>query len=659
MEKLTINTIRSLSAEMVLKANSGHQGTPIGAAPMAFTLYNDIMKHNPKNSKWFDRDRFILSAGHASALQYSLLHIFGYDLSMEELKNFRQLDSQTPGHPEYGMTDGVELTTGPLGQGIAMATGFAMAEKHLAAKFNTEDIKIVDHYTYVIAGDGCMMEGVSNEAGSLAGTLGLDKLIVLYDSNKITIEGTTDLAFRENVKMRYEGLGWQVLDVKDGNDTEAIKRAIEEAKADTSRPSLIEIHTLIGYGTSKVNTAAVHGNPLDADDIAAMKKELSYEFADEFYVPDQVKEHIAEKQKTFDKYEDDWNKLLDEYKEKYPQKHDAFIKALNNDYDLSFLDSEEYYHFEKDLATRASSGEALNRIAKHVKNLFGGSADLAGSNNTRIEYDGAGDFSKEEPTGINLHFGVREHAMEAAANGISLHGGLRPYTGTFLSFADYMKPAIRLAALMHQPVINIFTHDSIGLGEDGPTHQAVDQLPMLRALPNSVTIRPADARETAAAWAYAIKEDSKPINLVLSRQKLPNIDGTGKKALKGAYLLKDFGENPQIILMASGSEVQLAYGVAEKLYDMGRSARVISMPSMELFDQQSDDYKKDLLPASITTRVSIEASSENAWYKYIGIDGLSVRMDTFGKSAPDKVVFEDFGFTVEDILAKVEERFEL
>lgn len=657
MEQLIINTVRSLSAEMVLKANSGHQGTPIGAAPMAFTLYNDVMKHNPKNSKWFNRDRFILSAGHASALQYSLLHLFGYDVTMDDIKEFRQLNSRTPGHPEYGDTDGVELTTGPLGQGIAMATGFAMAEKHLAARFNTEDNKIIDHYTYVIAGDGCMMEGISNEAASLSGTLGLDKLIVLYDSNKITIEGTTDLAFREDVAKRYEALGWQVIDVKDGNDTDAIKAAIEEAKADTERPSMIEIHTLIGYGTSKVNTPAVHGNPLKAEDIAAMKKELSYEYADEFYVPDSAKEYLEKKQEELAKYETEWNEQLEEYGRSHPEKYEALLKAINNDYDFSFLETEEYYNFEKDLATRAASGEALNRIAKYVDNLFGGSADLASSNNTRIE--DVGDFSKETPEGRNLHFGVREHAMAAISNGIMLHGGLRPYTGTFLSFADYMKPAIRLSALMHQPVINILTHDSIGLGEDGPTHQAVDQLPMLRALPNSITIRPADARETAAAWAYAIKEDSKPINLILSRQTLPNLEGSGKELLKGAYVIKESGEKPEIILLATGSEVQLAVGIVEKLEKKGISARAISVPSFELFNAQEQSYKDELLPKDVVKRVSIEASSEQAWWKYIGLEGLQIGMDTFGKSAPAEEAFEYFGFTVENILKKIEDKYGL
>lgn len=656
MENLIINTIRSLSAEMVLKANSGHQGAPIGMAPMGYALFNDVMKYNPKNSKWINRDRFILSAGHASALQYSLLHLYGFDVTMDDIKNFRQLNSRTPGHPEYGFTDGVELTTGPLGQGIAMAVGFAMAEKHLAARFNTERHKVVDHYTYTIAGDGCLMEGVSNEASSLAGTLGLDKLIVLYDSNKITIDGGTEIAFRENVAKRYEALGWQVLDVADGTDVKSIESAIEEAKKDKERPTLIEIHTVIGYGSNKAGTSAVHGNPLSKEDIQEMKKTLEYQYADEFFVSDEVREYLKNKQEKLAKNEEEWNKLVSEYSKENPELYEEFKKAFENDYDLSFLNTEEYYKYDKALATRASSGIALNRLNKHVGNLFGGSADLAGSNNSRLE--GEEDFSKENPSGKNINFGIREHAMAAMANGISLHGGLRPYTATFLSFADYMKPAIRLSALMHQPVVYIFTHDSIGLGEDGPTHQAVDQLPMLRAIPNSVTIRPADAKETASAWAFAIKEASRPVNLILSRQALPNYENTGKNLLKGGYILEDFGENPEIVLIATGSEVQLAYEVAKDLHEKGISARAVSMPSMELFDEQSEEYKTQVLPKD-TIRVAIEASSEQAWYKYTGLDGLIVQMETFGLSGPAEEVFDHFGFTKDKILAKIEDKFDL
>ncbi|WP_282925524.1 transketolase [Helcococcus kunzii] len=655
MENKIINTIRFLSAEMVLKANSGHQGAPIGQAPMGYALFNDVMKYNPKNSKWINRDRFILSSGHASALQYSLLHLYGFDLSMDEIKNFRQLDSKTPGHPEFGETDGVEVTTGPLGQGVAMAAGFALAEKHLAAKYNTEDFKVIDHYTYVIAGDGCLMEGVSNEASSLAATMGLDKLILLYDSNNITIDGGTDIAFTEDVKKRYEALGWHTLEVEDGTDVEAIKEAIEEAKNEKERPSFIKVNTVIGYGSNKAGTSAVHGNPLNKDDIQEMKENLEYEHMEDFYVAEDVKSYLEEVIAKHEKYEEEWNAMFEKYKVAFPEKYESLRKALEEDYDLSFLNEEEFMSYDKDLASRAASGKALNRIAKNVDYLFGGSADLAGSNNTTLE--GRGFFSKNTPQEPNIHFGVREHAMAAMANGIKLHGGLQPYVATFLSFADYMKPAIRLSALMKQKVIYIFTHDSIGLGEDGPTHQAVDQLPMLRAIPNAITIRPADNRETAAAWAYSIKKCTRPISLILSRQSLPSIEGTGMEVEKGGYIVKDFGENPEYLLMGTGSELHLAYGVAEKLFAQGKSARVVSMPSLELFEEQSDEYKESVLSKDIKNRIAIEASSEKTWYKYLGFDGLLVGMETFGKSAPAEDAFDYFGFTVDKILAKVEEKF--
>ena len=655
MENKIINTIRFLSAEMVLKANSGHQGAPIGQAPMGYALFNDVMKYNPKNSHWFNRDRFILSSGHASALQYSLLHLYGFNLSMDEIKNFRQLDSQTPGHPEFDETDGVEITTGPLGQGVAMAAGFALAEKHLAAKYNTEEFNLIDHYTYVIAGDGCLMEGVSNEASSLAATMGLDKLILLYDSNNITIDGGTDIAFTEDAKKRYEALGWQTLEVEDGTDVEAIRNAIEEAKADKERPSFIKVNTVIGYGSNKAGTSAVHGNPLSKEDIQEMKENLGYEHMEEFYIADDVKSHLEEVISDHEKYEEEWNAMYEEYKKAYPEKYDSLRRALEDDYDLSFLEDEEFMTFEKDLASRAASGISLNRIAEHIDNLFGGSADLAGSNNTELK--GKGYYSKENPENPNIHFGVREHAMAAMANGINTHGGLQPYTATFLSFADYMKPALRLSSLMKQKIINIFTHDSIGLGEDGPTHQAVDQLPMLRAIPNNIVIRPADNRETAAAWAFAIKKNTQPISLILSRQALPSIEGTGMNLVKGGYVVKDFGENPEYLLIGTGSEMHLAYGVAEKLFEQGKSARVVSMPSIELFEAQSEEYKESVMPRTIKNRVAIEASSEKAWYKYLGFDGLLCGMSTFGKSAPAEDAFEFFGFTVEKILKQVEEKF--
>lgn len=655
MENKIINTIRFLSAEMVLKAKSGHQGAPIGQAPIGYVLYNDIMKYNPKNSHWINRDRFILSSGHASALQYSLLHLYGFDLSMDEIKNFRQLNSKTPGHPEVGETDGVEVTTGPLGQGVAMAVGFALAEKHLGAKYNTDDIKIIDHYTYVLAGDGCLMEGVSNEASSLAATMGLDKLILIYDSNNITIEGSTEISFTEDVMKRYEALGWQTLEVEDGLNVESIRQAIKLAKEDKKRPSLIKVNTIIGYGSNKAGTSAVHGNPLSKEDIKEMKKNLSYEYEEEFYVAEDVKNQLDKVIKAHEKYEDEWNIKLNEYKNLYSEKFNSLMKSLEEDFDLSFLKDEDYLKFEKDLASRAASGISLNKIAKNVDYLFGGSADLAGSNNTTLE--GKEFYSKDNPENPNIHFGVREHSMAAIANGIKLHGGLQPYVATFLSFADYMKPAIRLSALMNQKVIYIFTHDSIGLGEDGPTHQAVDQLPMLRLIPNSITLRPADNRETAAAWAYAIKKGTKPVFLILSRQTLPSVEGTGKHLDKGGYIIRDFGNNPQYLLMGTGSELHLAYEVAKKLYENGKTARVVSMPSIELFEMQSQDYKDSVLPKSIKNRVVIEASSEKSWYKYLGFEGVLIGMDTFGKSAPAEVAFDYFGFTIDKILNRIESKF--
>lgn len=655
MENKIINTIRFLSAEMVLKAKSGHQGAPIGQAPIGYVLYNDIMKYNPKNSHWINRDRFILSSGHASALQYSLLHLYGFDVSMDEIKNFRQLNSKTPGHPEVGETDGVEVTTGPLGQGVAMAVGFALAEKHLGAKYNTDDIKIIDHYTYVLAGDGCLMEGVSNEASSLAATMGLDKLILIYDSNNITIEGSTEISFTEDVMKRYEALGWQTLEVEDGLNVESIRQAIKLAKEDKKRPSLIKVNTIIGYGSNKAGTSAVHGNPLSKEDIKEMKKNLSYEYEEEFYVAEDVKNQLDKVIKAHEKYEDEWNIKLNEYKNLYPEKFNSLMKSLEEDFDLSFLEDEDYFKFEKDLASRAASGISLNKIAKNIDYLFGGSADLAGSNNTTLE--GKEFYSKDNPENPNIHFGVREHSMAAIANGIKLHGGLQPYVATFLSFADYMKPAIRLSALMNQKVIYIFTHDSIGLGEDGPTHQAVDQLPMLRSIPNSITLRPADNRETAAAWAYAIKKGTKPIFLILSRQTLPSVEGTGKNLDKGGYIIRDFGNNPQYLLIGTGSELQLAYEVAKKLYENGKTARVVSMPSIELFEMQSQEYQDSVLPKSIKNRVVIEASSEKSWYKYLGFEGVLIGMDTFGKSAPAEVAFDYFGFTVDKILNRIESKF--
>lgn len=652
IDNLAINTLRVLSSEMVDKANSGHPGLPLGAAPMAYTLFDKVMKHNPKNPNWVNRDRFILSAGHGSALLYSLLHVFGYGLTTEDLKGFRQFNSLTPGHPEYGHTVGVEATTGPLGQGLSNAVGMAMAEAHLAVTFNTDKYKLIDHYTYTLVGDGCLMEGITNEASSLAGTLGLDKLIVLYDSNNITIEGDTRIAFRESVSDRYRALGWDVHFVADGNDIEAIQGAIALAKENKTQPSLVEIKTKIGFGSSLAGSEKSHGAPLGKEGTQILKENLGFKYQEEFFVPDEVKAHVFQTLRRLEEVEDSWNKLFEEYKKDHPEKAKLLAVYLNKEVPVDYLESEAYYDFAKAMASRASSGEALNRIADKVGHLFGGSADLAPSNNSIIK--SAVDFSRADYSGRNVHFGVREHAMGAIANGLALHGGITPYVATFFVFADYMKPAIRMSSLMRLPVVYVFTHDSIGVGEDGPTHQPIDQMAMLRSIPGVVNFRPADARETAAAWSYAVQSKDHPVTLVLTRQNLNPIPGTGKDAFKGAYVLKDFKEDFEVILIATGSEVELAYKAAEELLKKDIGARVVSMPSMDLFEMQSEAYKEEVLPKSVRARVGIEAYNDLGWGRYIGLDGKMIAMEGFGASAPADKLFEHFGFTVENVVQTVQ-----
>lgn len=650
---LVVNTIRVLSSESVDKANSGHPGLPLGAAPTAFTLFNDVMRHNPKNPNWINRDRFILSAGHGSALLYSLLYLFDYGLTKEDLMEFRQLNSLTPGHPEYGHTKGVEATTGPLGQGISMAVGMAMAEAHLASLFNEDDIKPIDHYTYTLVGDGCLMEGISNEAASLAGTLKLNKLIVLYDSNNISIEGDTDIAFTEDTRARFEALGFSTYLVEDGNNLDEIRKTIEKAKENKDKPSFIEIKTKIGYGSEVVGTAKAHGAPLGEEGTKALKKNLEYPYEEKFYVADEVKDFMNDSLKKLAAYEDEWKELYEKYRRKYPEKAIKLEKYLNDDFDLSFLDEDDFYSFEGELASRASSGICLNKIAKNIPNLFGGSADLAPSNNTELK--GEAFFSEDCREGRNIHFGVREHAMAAIANGISLHGGVLPYVATFFVFSDYLKPALRLSALMKQKVIYILTHDSIGVGEDGPTHEPIDQMSMLRAIPNLVNIRPADNRETARAWSYILKSENHPVTLELTRQKLHDVEGSGEGLEKGAYIIKDFGDKIDIILMASGSELHPSLQAAKILYEKGYGVRLVSMPSMELFDQQSSEYKESVLPRSVRKRVAVEAYNEKAWYKYVGLDGIFIGLTHFGASGPGDLLFKEFGFTAENIANKAEE----
>jgi len=650
IDQLTINTLRVLSAEAVEKANSGHPGLPLGAAPMAYTLWGKVMNHDPKDPKWINRDRFILSAGHGSALLYSLLHLFDYGLTMEDLKNFRQLGSKTPGHPEYGDTIGIEVTTGPLGQGISNAVGMAMAEAHLAAKFNTEGYEIIDHYTYVIAGDGDMMEGVGYEATSLAGTLGLGKLIVLYDSNSITIEGGTDLAFRENVIKRFEAQGWETFEVEDGNDIEDIYEKIQLAKKNLSQPSLIKITTEIGYGSpSKQGKSSAHGAPLGGEDLKGMKEFFNWE-EEEFTVPQEVKAHTAKLVSEGQKKHEDWKKKYEEYKQKYPDLAKEFESWLNLELPLEYIESKEFWEFEKDLSTREASGILINRLAEKIPNLIGGSADLAPSNKTLM--NNREDFSAENYKGSNIRFGVREHGMAAVLNGLSLHGGLRPYGGTFFVFSDYMKPSMRLSALMKLPVTYILTHDSIGVGEDGPTHQPIEHLAMLRSVPNFVIFRPADARETAAGWYTALTREDGPTGLALTRQTLPLLEGTGKEALKGGYIVKKEKDNLDMILMGTGSELQLVYEASKILEDKGIGVRVVSMPSWELFEKQSPEYKESVLPSSINKRLAVEAGSALGWHRYVGMNGTIISMESFGASGPANELFEKFGFTVDSVVEK-------
>jgi transketolase len=649
IDQLSINTIRILSAEAVERANSGHPGLPLGAAPMAYTLWANIMKHNPKNPKWINRDRFILSAGHGSALLYSLLNLFEYGITIDDLKNFRQWNSLTPGHPEYGHTIGVEATTGPLGQGISNGVGMAMAEAHMAAKFNKEDNKIIDHYTYLLAGDGDLMEGINYEATSLAGTLGLGKLIILYDSNSITIEGGTDLAFTEDVCKRFQALGWETFEVADGNDIVKIQEKIELAKKNLNQPSLIKITTQIGYGSpAKQGKNSAHGEPLGPDNIKEMRDYLKWTEKEEFIVPSEVRNHMNTLIEKGKNEEENWNKQYEKYKADYPELTKELEKWIHLELPLDYLNSEEFWSFEKDLSTREASGILINRIADKVPNLIGGSADLAPS--TKTYMNNREDFSSKNYFGSNIRFGVREHAMAGIVNGMALHGGLRPYGSTFFIFSDYMKPSMRLSALMNLPVVYVLTHDSIGVGEDGPTHQPIEQLAMLRGMPNSIVFRPADARETAAGWVTALTSIDTPTTLVLTRQTLPILEGTGKEALKGGYIVRPEKDKLDIILIGTGSEVQLAYNAAEILEEKGIGVRVVSMPSWELFEKQSEEYKEEILPKKVTKRLSVEAGSSLGWHKYVGLDGRVISMNSFGASAPGEELFKQFDFTVEHVV---------
>ena len=654
IDNLSVNAIRVLSADAVQKANSGHPGLPLGAAAIGYELWANHMNHNPKNPNWENRDRFVLSGGHGSTLLYSLLHLFGYGLTLDDLKNFRQWGSKTPGHPEYGVTTGVEASTGPLGAGMAMAVGMAMAETHLAAKFNKEGYPVVDHYTYVLGGDGCMMEGINYEAFSLAGTLKLNKLIVLYDSNKISIEGNTDIAFTEDVPARFKAMGFKVLEVKDGNDISEIGKAIEEAKADKEGPSFIKINTKIGFGSPKEGTADVHGAPLGADNIIAMKKTLGWPSEEPFFVPDEVYENYKAKAENLAKKEEEWNKLFKEYCEKFPEMKTLWDEYKDETKADKLLDDEDFWSYdEKADATRNLSGKVLNKLSAKLPTLFGGSADLAPSNKSYV--NGAGDYSAENYAGRNVHFGVRELAMTGIGNGLVLHG-LKAYVSTFFVFSDYVKPMARLASLMEIPLTFILTHDSIGVGEDGPTHEPIEQLAEFRAMPNFNVFRPADATETIAAWYSAVTSKETPTALVLTRQNLPQLAGSSKEALKGGYVVADSSkETPDAIIIASGSEVSLSIEAKEVLAKEGVDVRVVSMPCMDIFEKQSLEYKEKVLPKAVRARVAVEALSEFGWGKYVGLDGKTVCLDRFGASAPAGVLFKEFGFTVDNVVKTVKE----
>lgn len=653
IEQKSVNAIRVLAADTVQKANSGHPGMPLGSAAMAYELWVNHLTHNPKNPKWVNRDRFILSAGHASSLLYSLLHLFGYGLTIEDMKNFRQDNSLTPGHPEYGHTVGVEATTGPLGAGMGMAVGMAMAQAHMAATFNTEDYNIIDHYTFVLGGDGCMEEGISSEAFSLAGTLGLSKLIVLYDSNNITIEGNTDLAFTEDVNKRMEAFGFQTLTVEDGNNLEEISKAIELAKSEKTKPSFITVKTKIAFGCpAKEGSESSHGSPLGEENVKALRDNLGWEEQEAFVIPQDVYDNFAQKAKKGQEAEDNWNKLFKAYCEKYPEKKELWDKYFAVIDDEKLLNCDEFWSYEdKPQATRSLSGNMINRLAKIMPNFWGGSADLGPSNKTVIK-DG-GSFSKNNYLGRNIHYGVREFAMAAIANGITLYGGTKTFVGTFFVFSDYLKPMARLAALMKIPVTYVLTHDSIGVGEDGPTHEPIEQLAMLRAMPNINVFRPADATETAAAWYSAITSKNTPTVLALSRQNLPQIEGSSKEALKGGYIIAEsIKAKPDAIIIASGSEVSLAVEAKKELMEKGFDIRVVSMPCMDIFEQQSDEYKEKILPQTVEKRLVVEAGSSICWGKYLGFKGKSVTIDTFGASAPANVLFKKYGFTVENVVNK-------
>ena len=659
IDQLSINTIRFLAVDAVQKANSGHPGLPMGCAPIGYLLYTKFMNHNPANPKWLNRDRFILSAGHGSMLLYSLLHLCGYDVSLSELKNFRQWKSITPGHPEYGLTPGVETSTGPLGQGFANAVGMAIAEEYLASMFNKDDEKILDHYVYGICSDGDLMEGISHEAASLAGHLKLGKIIFFYDDNSITIDGSTSLAFSEDVGKRYEGYGWQVLRINDVNDLAQIDAAVIAAQAEALKPTMIITKTHIGYGSpNKQDTADAHGSPLGEEEIKLTKENLNWPTDKSFFIPEKVIERFKAVKIKGKKCEEEWNNQFESYKVKYPKDAALFSSIMNGNFGNEWKSKLPSYNDPSEkVATRSASGKLLNSIAGSLPTLIGGSADLAPSNNTLLK--GIDNFSAENRNGRNFHFGIREHGMASILNGMAVYGGVIPYGGTFLIFSDYMRPAIRLGSLSGIKVIYVFTHDSIGLGEDGPTHQPVEHIASLRAIPKVLVIRPADGNEAVKAWETALEHKGSPVALLLTRQKLPVINrkkyADSDNLRMGAYILKDGGDDPDIILMASGSEVGITLEAAEKLEDSDTRVRVVSFPSWELFEEQNADYREKVFPSSVKARVSIEAGVKQGWEKYVGKYGDSISIEKFGASAPYQIIFENYGFTVENIITTSED----
>ncbi|WP_195782608.1 transketolase [Priestia megaterium] len=656
IDTLAVNTIRTLSIDAVNAANSGHPGLPMGAAPMTYALWANHLQHNPANSSWFNRDRFILSAGHGSSLLYSMLHLSRYNVSIDDLKSFRKLQSKTPGHPEFGHTDGVEATTGPLGQGIANAVGMAMAEAHLAAKFNQPNFPVIDHYTYTLVGDGDLMEGISYEAMSMAGHMKLGKLIALYDSNDISLDGELNLSFSENIQKRAESANWQYLRVEDGNDVDEITKAIEKAKQHKEQPTLIEVRTIIGYGSPKVaGTNKAHGNPLGAEEAKATKQAYGWVSEENFYVPEEVKEHFESLAKKGMKTEAEWNKLFASYQKEYPLLADELERAITGEALIEVNDILTFLS-EKAVSTRVASGEAINYFTKSVSSIFGGSADLSHSTMTDIKEEGPyapGYFGNR-----NIYFGVREHAMGAAGNGMALHGGVKPFVSTFFVFNDYLRPAIRLAALQKLPVTYVFTHDSIAVGEDGPTHEPVEHLASLRAIPGLTVIRPSDANETASAWAYALQQMEGPVALVLSRQNLPVFEETKRNIndlSKGAYVLTETNDKPELIFIATGSEVALAVSAKAQLEREGVAVRVVAMPSWELFNKQSKEYQERILPESVSKRISLEMGISLGWERFVGPKGKVLAVDTFGASGTGADVMKLFGFTEENVVAQAKE----